>query len=382
MTAPRGRVLFVASVDWAFATHRLALARALRARGWEVGVATQYTTLEKEFQEAGLVTFPISLRRRARSVAEEARSVLELRKIFQRWKPTIVHQVALKPVIYGSAASLGLGLPGVVNAIAGLGFIFTSDHPRARAIRPFVRLVFRILLNRRDAITIVQNPDDRAVLLASGVRDGGRLVLLRGAGVDVGCFRPAPEPGGIPRVLFASRLLRDKGLDTFVDAARLVRSRGIPATFVLAGAPDPESPTSVSAEEVAAWEREGIVEYLGLQSDMAAVMAGCHVVALPTRYGEGVPKVLLEASASARPIVATDWPGCREVVRHEVNGLLVPPGDAHALADAVVRLIQSPRLREEYGRAGRLIAESEFADQQIFEAVMQIYDRLAGTRSS
>jgi len=382
VTAQRRRVLFVASVDWAFATHRLALARALIAQGWEVGIATQFTSLEGEFRAAGLVTFPIGLRRRARSPVEEFSAVLELRHIFRQWKPTIVHQVALKPVIYGSIASLGLGLPGVVNAIAGLGFVFTSDHPQARAIRPLVRLVFRLLLNRRHAITIAQNPEDRAVLIASGVRNGERLVLIRGAGVDLACFRREPEPGGLPRILFASRLLRDKGLDTFVEAARLVRARGVPATFVLSGAPDPESPSSVSAGDVAAWEHEGAIEYLGRQSDMAAVLAGCHVVALPTRYGEGVPKILLEAAAAGRPIIATDWPGCREVVRDGINGLLVAPGDAAALAEAMVRLIQSPGLREEFGRAGRLIAEQEFAEHRIFGEVLEVYQRLAGEHAA
>jgi glycosyltransferase involved in cell wall biosynthesis len=375
------RILFVISVDWAFATHRLGLALALRAKGWEVGIATQFTTLEREFQAAGLTTFPLRLRRRAQSPVGEVRAIAELRRVFREWQPDIVHQVALKPVIYGSLASLGLGLTGIVNAIAGLGFTFTSDHPQARAIRPLVRLVFRLLLNRANTITIVQNPDDRAVLMASGVRAGDRLVLIRGAGVDTERFRPVPEAPGTPRVLFASRLLRDKGMDTFVEAARIVRAREVEARFVVAGAPDPESPSSVTSGEVVAWTREGVIEYLGLQSDMAAVLAGSHVVVLPSRYGEGVPKILLEAAASGRPIVATDWPGCREVVRQEQNGLLVPPGDAATLADAIVRLVRSPALREQLGAAGRHIAETEFAEAHVFEAVLHIYEQLLERRS-
>jgi glycosyltransferase involved in cell wall biosynthesis len=375
-TMTPGRVLFVISIDWAFATHRLALALALKNEGWEVGIATQFTTMEDEFRAAGLRTFPLQMKRRARSLFGEVLAIAELRRIFKAWNPDIVHQVALKPVIFGGLASLGLDLKGIVNAIAGLGFVFTSEHPQARAMRPALRLFFRMLLNRANATTIVQNPDDQKVLVASGVRAGKRLVLIRGAGVDTMRFQESPEPPGAPRVLFAGRLLRDKGVDTFIDAARILQARGTVVTFVLCGVPDPDSPSSVTADDIVLWVNEGLIEYLGRQTDMPGVLADSHIVTLPSRYGEGVPLILLEAAAAGKPIVTTDWPGCREVVEHEVTGLLTPPGDAEALADAITRLIQSPGLRVAYGKAARAKAVTEFADRRVFADVTKVYQQL------
>jgi glycosyltransferase involved in cell wall biosynthesis len=275
----------------------------------------------------------------------------------------------MKPVLYGSLASRLAGIRGVVNALAGLGWSFSSRNWRARLLRPWIRLAFRALVSQ--GTVIVQNPDDAAVVRDEGVM-AERIRMIRGSGVDIECFRPQPEAEGQPRVVLPARMLRDKGVVEFVEAARLLRAQGSAARFVLVGDPDPENPASLSVAQLNAWRDEGIVEWETWRDDMPAVYQGAHVVCLPS-YREGLPKVLLEAAASGRAIVATDVPGCREIVRQGDNGLLVPPRDARALAEALRKLVDDPVLRRRMGQRGRKIAETEFSVEKVIAETLAVY---------
>jgi glycosyltransferase involved in cell wall biosynthesis len=212
--------------------------------------------------------------------------------------------------------------------------------------------------------------------VARGIVPRERTALVRGSGVDPDEFVASPEPPGLPMLLISGRMLWEKGVGDFVEASRLLRSRGVAHRAVIVGIPDEENPNSIPAAVLKGWQDEGVIEWWGLRSDMPAVMAQCAIFVLPTYYPEGVPKVLIEAAASARPIIATDVPGCREIARGGINADLVPPRDPVRLAGAMERLLRDPERRRAYGAAGRRIAVDEFSERQVLDETLTLYTRL------
>ena len=297
----------------------------------------------------------------------------DLCAVYRRWDPHIVHHVAIQPIVLGSVAAARTRVPATVNALTGLGTALISRSAKARLVRPLLRSALSRALRRSRSHTIVQNPGNSRFVESLGVCPR-RISLVRGAGVDIRRFRPRPEPEGSVRVTMVSRLLWDKGVREFVDAATLARSVRDDIAFTLVGAPDEKNPTSVSLSQVRSWVEAGLVEWWGYREDVADVLARSHIAVLPS-YGEGMPKTLLEAAACGRPIVATDVSGCRDVVRHGVNGLLVPPRDARALADAILSLAGEPNHRATMGAEGRRRAETEFAAERINQETLQVYAR-------
>ena len=296
--------------------------------------------------------------------------------IYKSEQPDIVHHVALKPVLYGAFASRVARVPMVVNAMAGLGLLFSSRSLKVRLARPVFMLFFRFLLNRKGTRVILQNPDDVDLMCDSGVLNNERITLIRGSGVDTHEFKAQPEPGGEPVAILASRLLWDKGVAEFVNAARALKAEGVVARFALVGEGDIENPGSISKEQLQAWHDEGVIELWGKRADMQDVFAQSHIVCLPSFYGEGVPKVLIEAAACEKPIVTTDSPGCREIVRDGVNGILVPLRDSSAVAQALKKLIESPGLRKKMGKNGRELVVREFSLDKVNRETLAIYKEL------
>ena len=299
-----------------------------------------------------------------------------LRAAYAGLVPTVVHHITLRPVLAGSlAVRTGIDC-GVVNAIAGLGSAFLGDGTGATARRRALVMALRFALRLPRSRTVFQNTEDRDECVRLGLVDAGRSVIIPGAGVDLLEFPVQPRPA-TPRILFVGRLLRDKGVVEFADAARLVRQQRPDAIFQLCGEPDPANPSSLTEATVRGWVQEGILEWLGQRWDMPRVYADATIVALPS-HREGLPKVLLEAGASGRPAVATDAPGCREVIREGVNGLLVPVGDADSLARAILRLLEDPAKAEAMGVAARRIVEDEYGVERVVAETLQLYATLAG----
>jgi glycosyltransferase involved in cell wall biosynthesis len=262
-----------------------------------------------------------------------------------------------------------------------MGFVFSSDRWKAKLLRPWVRSAFRMLFNQGRGKVILQNPDDQRLLTESDVLSRDHTVLIRGSGVDISRFRPSPEPEDGPIVVtLVARMLLDKGVVEFVKAVRLLKQQGISFRAILVGEPDPENPASIPENQLLAWQSEGIIEWWGQRSDIPAVWAQSHIAVLPTTYGEGLPRTLLEAAACARPIIATDVPGCREIVQHESNGLLVPVKDPAALARAIERLITNQELRYTMGRKGRELVQSEFAESIVVHKTLDLYRSMLGQR--
>lgn len=366
----RRKLLFFVTEDYYFVSHRLALAVAAQAAGYEICVVTRVRESGDIIRRAGLRLIPFENARGGLNPLRELSTAWRLVRLYWHEQPDLVHHVAMKPILYGSLAARVATHAGIVNAVAGMGWLFTSSGGVARWLRPFVRWTLRRAL--RTGIALVQNPDDARLVAELGVRRS-QIRQIPGSGVDLQQFQPHPTPEGVPVVVLPARLLWDKGVCEFVAAARMLRQKGVKARFLLAGEPDPFNPSSVGAGRLSEWVNEGVVEYLGWVADVPALLAQCHIVCLPS-YREGLPKALIEAAAAGKPIVATDVPGCREVVRDGDNGLLVPRRDAAALAVALARLIENSHLREEMGARSRARAEKEFGLDSAIKRTLALYE--------
>ncbi len=286
-----------------------------------------------------------------------------------------MHHVALQPTVVGSLAAAGLSCARL-NALAGLGFVFTSATLKARLARPVFRALLRYILVDAHASVLVQNPDDRAAIKRLGIADE-RIFTIRGSGVETDKLTPFGEPPEPVTVGFVGRLLADKGVRTLVSAHEILARQGRPMRLLIAGDPDPANPASIPLAEIESWRQRPGIEVLGHVTDIAKFWASAHIAVLPSRR-EGLPKSLLEAAACGRPIVATNVPGCREIARENVNALLVPPDNAQALADAIARLADDKELRRKFGEAGRRLVENEFSADRIGSETVALYDRLLG----
>jgi len=287
-----------------------------------------------------------------------------------------VHHVAIRPVFYGGLATYFNKKIKVVNAIAGLGFVFTSKSLLAKVLKPFIRFSLKRLLARKKSLTIVQNPDDSTMLIDRLGIKSDRVSLIKGAGVNLETYKNSQEPEGVLSIVLVSRMLWPKGIGEFVEAVILLKDQGYEFRALLAGTPDPENPSSIPMNKLHEWNDSGIVEYLGHVEDVPALWEASNISVLPSSYGEGIPKSLIEAAACSRPIVATDTPGCREIVKDSVNGLLVPPKNTQALADAIRTLLNDKNLRQKMGQAGRKLVEQELSEAIVIKATLDCYERL------
>ena len=370
------RLAFVVTEDWWLWSYWLGIVTAARDAGYEVTVVTRVGRYGDRIRALGLDLVDIDFGRGRLSPGVNLRTLCRLQAVYRRLRPHLVHHVALQPAVLGSAAAVGGGA-AVVNTLAGMGYVLTSSHPRARLLG---RALFPALgWALRRSHVIVQNPDDAAFVRSLGARPE-RVAIVRGAGVDTRRFSPSPEPEGPVRVAMVSRLLWAKGVGEFVEAARITRSSRDDVVFTLIGAPDENNPEAVPSRQATQWTAAGLVEWWGYREDIPEVWARSHIAVLPSWYREGVPSSLLEAASCARPIVTTDMPGCREAVRDGENGLLVPPRDAGALTSAIMALAGDPARRKAMGAAGRRRAESEFAASRIHDETLQVYERALATR--
>lgn len=372
------RLLIIVHEALFFATHRLPVGRAMLARGWEVHVAAPPDAdMAARLQAEGFILHPIPLARGGQNPLAEFRLMLALLALLRRLRPMLVHHVSMKPVIWGGMASRLAGVKAAVHAITGLGFVFIRQDFKARLLRAVIRRLYRFALGHPNGRAIFQNPDDLALFQANAMVLPGRWCMIKGCGVDMAAFPARPEPSehvqAPPVVMFPARLLGDKGVNEFAAAATELRAKGVAARFVLVGRRDPDNPTDIGEARLKQWVDSGLMEYWGFSTDMAATLAQADLIVMPS-YREGLPRGLIEAAATQRAIITADVPGCREVVRHEQNGLLVPVQDAAATAAAMRRLILDADLRRALGRRGRAIAEAEFSVEHFVSESLKAYD--------
>lgn len=376
MSAAR-RLLFVVNNPAFFMSHRLPVAQAAQRAGYDVHVATMDGPTVADIVALGMTHHVIPMTRSGKRPLQELGTLLALLRLFRRLRPRVVHLVTIKPVLYGGIAARLARVPGMVAAISGLGFVFLSNSLKMRLVRSVVARLYRLALGHPNSRVIFQNASDRDLLKSLGAVRDEQVVLIRGAGVDLDLCQALPEPAAPPVVAtMVARLLRDKGVWEFVEAARLLRARGVPVNMRLVGGVDAGNPTSATPAEVEAWQREGCVEALGERSDVPQLYAASHIAVLPS-YREGLPKSLIEAAACGRAVVTTDVPGCRDAIDPDKTGLLVPVRDPQALADAIARLVDDAALRHSMGVAGRALAEREFNIERVARIHVELYDTLS-----
>jgi len=375
-SARRPTILYLVAEDWYFLLHRLPMARAAAAAGYQVHVAAHLNKDRSAIEALGFTVHPLNWRRGSLNPLDIVAIVRDIRRLYVRLKPDVIHHIALQPILIGSIAALGLPVV-TLNSLVGLGFAFTSSQPKALLVRLLFKALLPRLMNRPHRAVTVENTDDKALLGALGVH-ADAVFVLPGSGVDVGRLTPLAEPTGPTAVAYVGRLLGNKGVRTLVAAHDLLQRRGVQVRLLMAGAPDPANPTSVLGAEIESWKQRPGISMLGYVTDVSTVWRSAHIAVLASRGGEGLPVSLLEAAACGRPLVATNIPGCREIARPGVNAILVPVDDAEALADAIGRLAADPDLRRRFGEAGRRIVETEYSSDIVGREVVALYDRLSG----
>lgn len=371
------KVILFANTDWYLYNFRRSLALALRDAGYDVLLLSPPGEYGQRLRTLGLQWKPLPMDRRSINPLREAALLLRLIALFRRERPALVHNFTIKCAIYGSLAARLAGVPGRVNAVAGLGYVFSSSSIRARLLKPLVLGLLRATLDGENARLILQNPDDVNLFQSAALVHPRRVRLIRGSGVDCARFaQRSAQREGIFCVLLAARLLWDKGIAEYVEAARILRARNVPVRFLLAGSPDPGNPGAVPESTIRQWTAENLIEWLGHVDDMAALLSRVDAVVLPSYYREGVPKTLIEAAACGLPLITTDMPGCREVVTDQVDGLLIPPRNAAALAEAISRLQGDPELATRLGSQARAKALAEFDERIVIERTQMVYREL------
>ena len=376
----RPSLLYLITEDWFFWSHWLDVARAARDAGFDVTIATRVTDHGERITGEEFRLLPLGMVRRSHNPFQELIAIGELVRLYRRVRPDIVHHVAMKPILYGSLAAWISGAPAVVNEFAGLGHTFTQE--RNGLLHWCVKSALRTVVGLGGSTVLVQNRDNQDQLVREGIVRIARTKIIAGSGVDVKMFSPKVSPSGIPIVLLPARMLWDKGVGEFVVAARCLKGCGVRARFILAGRRDEHNPAAIPESRLVEWAQEGVVEWWRHREDMPAVYEAATLVVLPSYYGEGLPKVLLEAAACGKAIVTTDMPGCRDVVQDRHNGILVPPRDSTALAAAIEELLTDDQNREVMGRRGRELAVAQWSVQRISEQVLSVYSELLKGASS
>jgi len=377
------RLLFIVNESYFFYSHRLPVARAALEAGFEVHVAgpDDHVWAPDSFGTdilagEGFVYHTIPLNRRGINPFQDAKTIWALWKLHRRLRPSLVHHLTIKPVLYGGIVARLFKGCGVLNAITGLGHIFSATSLKSIVLRRIIVQLYRLSLAGKNSLVVVQNQDDGEQLVRIGAVSEDKINLIRGSGVSMSEYSPSAEVEGLPLVILPARLIWAKGVGEFVSAARQLRQEGIPARFALLGGANSSYPGAVSELQLRQWVEEGCIEWWGYQENMRDVYRDCHIVCLPTSYGEGVPRVLIEAAACGRPVVTTNVAGCRDIVENGMNGLLVPPGDHKSLVDALRRLLTDRELRQELGLAGRGHVERGFSETAIVEQTLDIYRQL------
>lgn len=370
------RVLFVITEDWALISHRLHLVDAALNAGYEVALATRVNKHRKTLEDRGIKIFEWKLNRGSLNPVKEIIAVFSLIKILLVFKPEIIHAVAQKPVIYAGLAKKIYRRASFIGTLGGVGFVFTSKNFRAKLLRPLLKFLLKSALSGEKTRLILQNKDNINTIEKINIINKKYIRLVKGAGVETKKFLPSKIPSGTPIVILPGRMLWDKGVGEFVKVAINIKAKNIEAKFILVGDIDLNNPESIHQTQINKWAASGIIEQWGRCDDMERVYKKCSIVCLPS-YNEGLPKVLLEAGSCARPVVAFDVPGCREVVKHKVNGFLVEFGNENALELGLLKLIKDKKLCEQMGNKGNEIIKRNFSSEIINAQTFSIWNEVA-----
>ncbi|MBS3798476.1 glycosyltransferase family 4 protein [Pseudoalteromonas sp. BDTF-M6] len=372
------KLLFVVNVDWFFVSHRLPIAQEAMKLGYDVHLASSFSTKKEYLEGLGIKCHDINFSRSGSSLSNEMKTLLSIRRLINEMRPDIVHAVTIKPVIYcGFSMRAMLKPPYFVAAISGLGYVFSARGLKAKLTRFVVSLLYKVALLGKRKVVIFQNLSDQGVLSRIVSLPDNATTLIKGSGADLSTYRYRPEPASGKKVVsMACRLLKEKGVYEFVDAARRVKALLPNIDFWLIGNVDLGNPNSVTQGEIDSWVAEGLIKALGHRDDIPNLFAQSHIVTMPSYYGEGVPKVLIEAAACGRPVVTTYNPGCRDAVIENQTGILVPIRSSKALADAFITLLTNESIRVKMGARARDYAVNEFDVKNVVARHLDIYESI------
>ncbi|MBY7812954.1 glycosyltransferase family 4 protein [Vibrio fluvialis] len=377
MSKKNKRIVFIINVDWYFYLHWLDRAEYFKSIGFDIYIITSFRSDEtkKEILERGFHCYHFELERNSVNVTKELSSLFQIRKILLDINPSLIHCITIKPNLYAGIINKLFFNKPIIYSVTGLGATFSSLKIKFKIIRFLVIFIYKYI-SVNNSRFIFENSEDYKIFENSGIlKNNG--VVIKGAGIDLRLFSQSPPPRN-NTVLFAARLLRDKGLHELVEAAVLLRERGIDITVKVAGIIDQDVSSAIPISVVEEWDKNGDIVWLGNVKNMPALIHQCDLVCLPTKYGEGVPRILIEAASCQRPVITTDVPGCRELVEDGVNGLLIKPGSVEALVNGLESLLLQPVKREQLGLEGRRIVEREFAQEIVFDKTFKVYQSLLG----
>lgn len=374
------RLLFVTNDAWFLVSHRLDLVRTMSDEGWHCSVLAKQDDTVAQIESVGAKFHSWPIAPRGKGPIAELRSLLHLAKVMRQYKPDVIHLITIKPVLYGGLLSRLMNVPGVVYAVSGLGTVFVGQSLLSRVIRALVSRLYKFAVQHPNSMIVFQNKDDRAMLLDRLGLSQERTCLIRGSGVDLSNFPQTAEPEGSVVVTLAARLLKDKGIPEFVEAAKIINAVTDSVSFKIAGDnAGAGNPAAFSRDEIKALKDVPSVSWLGHVGDIPSLFAASHIVVLPS-HREGLPKVLVEAGAAGRAVVTTDVPGCRDAITPNVTGLLVPVKNAEQLAQAILTLVNDPKRRQDMGRAGRQLVEEQMQVSAIAAQHKKIYEQLLANK--
>ena len=382
MNKGRKKILYIINEAFFFISHKNELASTVLNLGYEVHVAVprDHVWASENFHvghliEKGYIVHEYDLSRRGQNIIKEIISFIQLSLIIHRVKPRILHLMTIKPIIYGGIISLFFAKPKVIFSITGLGQVFVSKGAWAFIRKIVVTYILKLIFMKKSSRIIVQNNYDFDILVNKKVSSNNSINIIKGSGVNLSEFPFAKEStNDPPLVVLASRLLWEKGIKEFVEASKFLKKKSVNARFVLVGDTQPSNPRSVPKEKIQAWSQEGFIEWFGRRDDMQKIISESTVICLPTKYGEGVPKVILEAAASGRVLVVSDNPGCTELVKDKINGLVVPRGDSTSLASAIEKVLEDKILRKKLISSAYYAVVKEFSSEEVIKKTIELYE--------
>lgn len=368
------RILIISNSDWFFLSHRLDIGLEAISKGYEVHIATKFTDKKEILSNYGFTTHILDMHRSRITLIELIKNFFDILNIIKEVKPNLIHAITIKPVIIGGIASRYFNNIPFIAAISGLGYLFTSNNFISIVLRNFVKLFYKASLSGKLKKVIFQNSSDQEIVKKFCSLKKDDFLLIPGSGVDLDTYKPIKNKKSKKQILFASRLLRSKGLLQFVESAENLKN--IKYKFLIAGKFDLENPDGISKKEIYNWEKKQIIKYLGDIKDIRNLIQESDIVVLPSYYGEGLPKILIEAAACGVPVITTDHPGCKDAIIKNKTGLLVPIKDSRAISMAILKLINNKKLMESMGNSGRKFAERTFGIKKVVNIHMEIYKEL------
>lgn len=380
MDGIKKKILYIVNVDWFFVSHRLQLAIEAVSQGYEVHLATNLTDKGKILASYGIKVHPISTGRAKTSVASILGNFIDIYQVVKTVRPQLLHVITIKPIVYGGLCARLLGVHSLVIAVAGLGYAFSDCGLKSRLLKAILVPIYKYIFQHPNLRVIFQNSNDRATIERVTNINSKSSKLIKGSGVDLNKYKQSPFPSGTAVIVFAARLIRDKGVFDYVEAAALLKKtkyapkRGV--RCIIVGSEDPGNPNSVTNSDIQKWKKDRIVEFLGFKQNIAEIISMAHIVVLPSYYMEGLPKILIEAAACGRPVITTDHPGCRDAIITDVTGMLVEKKNPEQIAIAVKRILDEPGLLEKMGNAGRQLAEENYNINNVVNEHMALYKDL------